>query len=171
MKSFSIVQVDYRYCNYLRKFDDKVPFNSGIKRNRPFIGVLFNVGMLEYFVPLSSPKEKHIKMKNTIDFIKISDGKLGAINFNNMIPVNKDCYIELKLFDKIKNESEYKYHHMLYLQLLWLNRNYEIIVKKAKKLYLSYKNNKLNKNIYERCCNYPLLEEKCNQYKNEEITV
>lgn len=29
-------------------------------------------------------------MKNQIDFIKIDDGKLGAINLNNMIPVNNE---------------------------------------------------------------------------------
>ncbi len=90
MKKFIIVQVDYKYCDYLRKYDKRVPYNSGIKRNRPFIGVLFMVGEIEYFTPLSSPKEKHQKMKNNIDFIKLSGGKLGAINFNNMIPVKKD---------------------------------------------------------------------------------
>ena len=71
MENFIIVQVDYEYCNYLRKFDERVPYNSGNKRNRPFIGILFNVGNIEYFTPLSSPKEKHKNMKNTIDFIKI----------------------------------------------------------------------------------------------------
>lgn len=31
-------------------------------------------------------------MKNTIDFFKIKDGELGAVNFNNMIPVNENNY-------------------------------------------------------------------------------
>lgn len=53
-------------------------------------GILFKIDTFEYFAPLSSPKLKHIKMKNTLDFLKIKNGELGAINFNNMIPVMKN---------------------------------------------------------------------------------
>ena len=38
MKSFNIVQVDYKYCDFLRKFDERVPYNYGKKELRPFIG-------------------------------------------------------------------------------------------------------------------------------------
>ena len=38
-KSFKIVKVDYKYCDYLRKFDSKVPYNAGSKELRPFLGV------------------------------------------------------------------------------------------------------------------------------------
>lgn len=37
--------------------------------------------------PLSSPKEKHKNMKNSIDFLKLDEEKQGKINFNNMIPI------------------------------------------------------------------------------------
>lgn len=40
-----------------------------------------------YFAPLSSPKPKHLKLKSKLDFLKIDNGKLGAIN--NMLPVTK----------------------------------------------------------------------------------
>ena len=56
------------------------------------VGVLFKIDSKEYFAPLSSPKPKHLKMKNYVDFFKIDNGLLGVINFNNMIPVNKDNY-------------------------------------------------------------------------------
>lgn len=46
----------------------------------------------KYFAPLSSPKPKHKRMKNMIDFFKIKDGELGAVNFNNMIPVTDKNY-------------------------------------------------------------------------------
>ena len=82
----------YNYCDYLRKFDNKVPYNAGKKELRPFIGILFLVNNCEYFAPLSSPKQKHLHMKNNIDFLKIADGKLGVINFNNMIPVSEKNY-------------------------------------------------------------------------------
>ena len=46
-KNFKIVKVDSKYCNYLRKYDDKVSYNAGIKELRPFVGVLFNVNNKE----------------------------------------------------------------------------------------------------------------------------
>ena len=52
-KSFKIVKIDSKYCDYLRKFDDKVPYNAGSKELRPFIGVLFMVEDIQYFAPLS----------------------------------------------------------------------------------------------------------------------
>ena len=46
----------------------------------------------EYFAPLSSPKVKHIHMKNNLDVIKIDGGRYGVVNFNNMIPVTSNNY-------------------------------------------------------------------------------
>ena len=40
-KKLVLVKLDSNYCDYLRNFDDKVPYNYGNKENRPFIGVLF----------------------------------------------------------------------------------------------------------------------------------
>ena len=36
-------------------------------------------------------------MKNMIDFFKIKDGELGAVNFNNIIPVTDKNYILVDL--------------------------------------------------------------------------
>lgn len=84
MKSLILVRLDSKYCDYLRQFDKKVPYNYDKKELRPFIGVLFEVNDCKYFAPLSSPKPKHKKMKATLDFLKIATGDLGAINFNNI---------------------------------------------------------------------------------------
>ena len=46
-------------------------------------------------------------------------------------------------------------------QLRWLTSNKKDIYTKSRLLYNLYKNNKLSKNIKTRCCNFPLLEEKC----------
>ena len=56
IRNFRLVKVDYKYCDYLRKFDNKVSYNAGIKELRPFIGILFVVDGIEYYAPLSSPK-------------------------------------------------------------------------------------------------------------------
>lgn len=46
-KKFKIVKVDYKYCDFLRIYDNKVPYNAGSKELRPFIGILFFVGKCE----------------------------------------------------------------------------------------------------------------------------
>ena len=162
--NLKLVKVDYEYCNFLRKFDNRVSYNEGVKELRPYVGILFEINDMEYFAPLSSPKKKHLKMKNTIDFYKIDEGKLGAINFNNMIPVNKNNYELLDLESKSNNTSEMKYKKLLLEQLDYLNENYFHVVSNSYKLYELYINNKLPANIKNRCCNFPLLETKCSEY-------
>ena len=48
-------------------------------------------------------------MKNGLDFLKLDDGKLGAINFNNMIPVTGSNYTFVDFNSKRNNVSEIKY--------------------------------------------------------------
>lgn len=63
-------------------------------------------------------------MKNTIDFFKIKDGELGAINFNNMIPVQTSNYSLVDLDKKTLTITEFKYQNLLKEQLNWLNKNF-----------------------------------------------
>lgn len=165
IRNFIIVKVDYKYCDYLRQFDNRVPYNAGSKELRPFIGILFVVNDCEYFAPLSSPKAKHLNMKNNVDLVKIDGGRLGVINFNNMIPVKTNSYELFDLNSKPNNTPELKRQILLKSQLLWLNKNITSVKGKAIKLYDKYKNNKLPERLKQRCCNFILLEEKCNEYK------
>ena len=158
-KRLKLVVIDKDYCDYLRKYDNKVPYNFAKKQNRPFVGVLFNIGKIKYFAPLSSPKPKHLKMHNNIDFLKIDKGNLGAINFNNMIPVTSTNVTLLDL-----NKQDLKYQKLLNSQLYWLNRNIDLIYMHSKFLYDAYKNKTVPKYIFKRCCNFKLLEQKCLEY-------
>ena len=63
-EKLKLVKINSEYCDYLRRFDKRVPYNFDKKINRPFVGILFKVGNCKYFALLSSPKEKHLKMKN-----------------------------------------------------------------------------------------------------------
>ena len=103
-------------------------------------------------------------MKKTIDFVKIDNGKLGAVNFNNMIPVQDNNYKMIDLNMPPQNEKEAKYKKLLKNQLLWLNKNQQSIRGKAIKLYKNHKNGNLPQRIMNRCCNFSLLEEKCGDY-------
>ena len=137
-RNFKIVKIDSKYCNYLRKYDSRVPYNSGSKELRPFIGVLFTVEKHEYYAPLSSPKPKHKTLKNTIDLIKIKNGEYGVINLNNMIPVSKNNYELFDLNKKTKNNVEKSRINLMNNQLRWLNFHKKEIYTKSKLLYNLY---------------------------------
>lgn len=168
---FEIVIIDSNYCSFLRKYDNRVCYNAGSKKLRHFIGVLFKVKNNEYYAPLSSPKPKHSELKNTLDLIKIENGKLGVINFNNMLPVTKNNYKIIDLNKKTDNISEKHRLELLNKQSRWLNSHSKEIYKKLRLLYNLYIHNKLSDKVKNRCCNFPLLEEKCKIYdiKNEAI--
>ena len=165
--NLKIVRVNSEYCDYLRNFDNKVSYNKYEKELRPFIGILFKINSCEYFAPLSSPKEKHKNMKNTVDFFKIKNGELGAVNFNNMIPVKENNYTLVDLNKETLTISELKYQKLLREQLVWLNANYIQVKNKSLKLYKLYITGKLSENIKARCCNFMVLEEKCLEYNNK----
>lgn len=65
IRNFKIVKVDYKYCDYLRKFDNKVSYNVGIKELKSFIGILFVVNDCDYYALLSIPKEKCLQFPST----------------------------------------------------------------------------------------------------------
>lgn len=87
--NFKIIKIDSDYCDYLRRFDKRVCFNAGVKDLRPFIGVLFIVEGHEYYAPLSSPKPKHKHLKNTLDLVKIDNGRLGVVNLHKNLIISK----------------------------------------------------------------------------------
>ena len=93
-KRLTLYYIDGDYIHYLRKFDSKVPYNKRAKR--PYIGIVYTYNDNDYFAPLSLPKEKHLKLKKKmIDIWKIDEGKLGIINFNNMVPCTSDVLCEV----------------------------------------------------------------------------
>lgn len=103
-------------------------------------------------------------MKPTLDFLKIDGGKLGAINFNNMLPVTDNNIIKLDLNKTCFTTSEQKYINMLKKQVYWLNRNSVKIYKRSEKIYNGYISKTLDIRISKRCCDFKLLEEKCKEY-------
>ena len=130
------------------------------------LGVLFEVNDFKYFAPLSSPKTKYLKMHDNVDFLKLKNGELGAVNFNNMLPVTLNNVIMIDLDSKANVKKEELYRKMLKEQLYFLNRRRASLYRKASNLYFNYINKKLPINIFNRCCNFPLLEEKCKEYNS-----
>ncbi len=152
--------VESKYIVYLQSFDKRVPHSSKLKSNRPFVGVILTVNNINYFAPLSSPKLKHLKMKNQKDFLKIDGGKLGAINFNNMIPIADGNYKKII----IQDIEDLQYKKLLENQLTWCNKNKELIIKKANILYKLITNSSKDNILKNRTCDFIKLEEASNNY-------
>ena len=116
-KTLKIYYLDENYINYLRRYDSKVAYNKNT--TRPYIGIVYTFHGLNYFAPLSSPKQKHLSMKEkTIDIFKIDKGKLGIVNINNMIPTPIECISEV--LPKVKDE---KYKTLIENQTTYINNH------------------------------------------------
>ncbi|MBO5004522.1 MAG: type III toxin-antitoxin system ToxN/AbiQ family toxin [Clostridia bacterium] len=162
MNKLNFYKINEKYVKYMSKFDNRISKSYDEKRRRPFIGIVLNVEGILYFAPFTSPKRKHVTMKNTIDFLKIDDGRLGAINFNNMIPIPIEECIKID----IENEQDKNYKALLHKQINWCNKreNVDIILNRAKKIYEKVLNKKLPEQVINRCCDFNMLEGKLREY-------
>lgn len=131
------------YVEYLKNFDDKVQNIKYDKSSKTYVGIVFSINKIDYYVPISSPKSKYKKMKETIDFF----------------------YDKLSNYFYFKDEkNKYKYIKLLEKEINIINLKKDDLLKRAKRLY-DIRNKFPNSNISLRCCNFKLLEEKCIEYK------
>lgn len=82
MESIKFYTVSDKYIEYLSTYAPHLFHNkkAGQAHKRAYIGVILNVNGLDYFAPLSSYKDKHKRMKETLDFIKVKKYKIQSIN-------------------------------------------------------------------------------------------
>ena len=165
--NLKIVRVNSDYCDYLRKFDNKVAYNKNEKR--PYIGVVIVGEEHYYFAPLFSPKQKHKTYKDNLTFFKIINTKtkndLGIIRFSDMVPVHQESVYLLDMKSK-----SYGYKRLLSEQYSYINKpeNKTKIMEKAEKIYSIVTKNsksKMAKFYKDLSCNFKLLEEKSAKYK------
>ncbi len=157
-QKLNFYEVDDKYIEYLSIYDAKI-MNAKIKERkfkRKYIGILFEINNVLYIAPLSSYKEKHKKMKERIDFIKIGDK--SVINLNNMFPVNEE---NINRVD-IEKEKDENYKQLLRNEYNLCVPKFSKIIKNANALYKQVV--KYNMPIKERCCNFKLLEDICINY-------
>ena len=165
---FQLYKVDMKYIRNLHNMDDKMlsVLPQAGKDNRVFIGIVVICGVHKYCIPLSSPKEKYKNMKKSMDFSKIEvNGKLlGVLNFNLMIPIEKEQLqlVDTTIFKRDRENIRY-YKKLCTLELEWCQTNNEVICNKANVLYKKYLSNEpfAGRN---RCLNFPKLEAECEKY-------
>jgi protein AbiQ len=163
--NLSFYHADPAYCDFLRKADPRVPYISGNKERRPFVGVLIQIGEMGYFAPLTSPKPKHRTMKNQLDFFKIDGGKLGAINFNNMIPIHPQCLIQVE-YELVPGDTtlDAEYKNLIKDQKSWCDANKARILKMAQNLYRAITSGTPHPRLSARCCDFPACERQYRLY-------
>ena len=162
----NLYEVNPKYIDYLiphvpHLFQNKQP---GQHNERKYIGVILNVNNMKYFAPLSSYKSKHEKMRNRLDFIKI--GNYAVININNMLPVPDGEYTYVDIH-KVKNPQ---YRKLLLSEYRIIRKLQDKISSNAATLYKFKTSNSNTTPLTKRCNDFILLEEKCRQYNQKNIT-
>ncbi len=157
MENLKLYRINNKYIRYLQGCDSRVQNNKN--QRRPYVGIVLCVSSYNYFVPMESPKANHNNVKSGIHILKLDDGKLGMLGFNNMIPVHESALIS---FD-IDQEPDERYAELLRRQISYMNKRKADIFYHASKTY--YKATKGNiKFLNEICCDFKKLENACNHY-------
>lgn len=159
--SIKLYEIDEKYIEYLlpsapHLFQNK---KDNQRNSRKYIGVILVVNGFEYFAPLSSFKEKHRRMQESLDFLKVKH--YAVINLNNMLPVPDGVctYVD------ISKESNLKYKALLLAEYRYIKSIRDKIKKNAVILYNHKKQNGNTTALSKRCNDFERLEEACRKYK------
>ena len=153
-----IYKVKSEYINYLSNYQKHIFVQTEGKDKRKYIGVVLEIGRIKYFAPLSSYKNKHKKMRECADFIKIKD--YAVINLNNMIPVPDSQILDVD----IDKEKDLSYRHLLQAESREINRQKNRIRKNSEIVYNHKKYNGNSTPLAKRTNDFNLLETLCKEY-------
>lgn len=165
--------INKEYISFLKNHDSRIPnIDYGNNGYKPFFSPLFEKDGLVYVTQVSSKKPRHLKMKESIDFVKIFDKTnkklISVINLNYMFPVPKSEIIEVK-YKNIDNfrtfsslDEKNKYINLLKYEMKVINN--KNIQAQALKVYNSVNTDSFLKN---RSLPFLLLEEKATEYSKE----
>lgn len=172
--------IDIDYIKYLNKYDSEVYLNK--KRhdyeNKPYVGIVVSDDNINYFVPLTSAKPKHLKLKNTgkdymliyemIEkseihnqdiYTELENGKIkkliSVVDFRKSIPVPENIYREIDI-------RHHKDRDLLAKEYEFCKHKKDTIMNKCKSV-IRYQ--KRTGNVLFAYCHYELLEEKMYKYK------
>lgn len=172
-----LYSISDEYINYLRKKFPRVYSNKENTRihTRKYLGVVIEINTYKYYIPLSSPKEKHdyimVEGKKTIrkDSLIVKrivsgsgDNKelKGTLQIGTMIPV-PDAAIQL--YD-IENEPDKAYKDLVTEEIIYIRKNEKNIIKSAQVLYSKRKSDEENR-VVQNCLDFKTIEIECDRWK------
>ena len=149
MAGLSFYTVDERYIDYLAPYAPHLFHNAkkGQDHSRKYIGIVLAF------------KEKHRRMKNGLDFIKVGD--YAVINLNCMFPVATDTYQRVD-FSAVQDK---RYRDLLQAEYRIIKQLEGRIRKNASTLYNHKANNGVSTPLSARCNDFPLLERACQGFR------
>ena len=171
-----ICNIDLKYTSFLSAHEPLIPLEHPGRKQRPYVGAVLQIEQQLYYIPMGSPKPKHVSLPpSLLDIYKIKNGKLGILNINNMIPIPKSIAnkILIPVNLKIQKEDSFedkRYKVLLNRQIIDLRNHESEIIRKANVLHNLYSTNKLTEKIKKRCCNFPQLERLSKFYEKEFTT-
>lgn len=162
-RNLELYHINGDYVSYLKSFDNNVQNNyDNTEHKKPYVGVVLNINSKEYFAPLTSPKAKHLKLRNsdpTTFKIKHNGKFIGSVLLNNMIPVRKEFVSKIDI-NAIQDKV---YRDLLRKDYRVLSANKDNIENKAKVLYenVTERNNPYFSKV---SCDFKKLEAACDSY-------
>lgn len=163
------------YLEYLNKIDSEVYYNPSYRKSiKPFVGIIVGIENYNYFIPISSAKEKHKRWKNVSDehfliyevidnniningdiYKYYSDGEkmyiLFILDIKKMIPVPNGCYERIE-FDEL---DDIRYKDLFEKEYAFCLKVKTKVLKKVEKLYQKQKE---TGTIRRANCNFLELE-------------
>jgi protein AbiQ len=161
MENIKFYEVNPDYIEYLIPLAPHLFHNKKATQNnsRKYIGIVLYINGFEYFAPLSSFKDKHKKMKEGLDFIKIKN--YSVINLNNMFPVPKSE----RTYVNISVERNPKYKSLLLAEYRAIKSMQEKIRKNAHSLYKIKLRDGDSTPLAKRCNDFLTLEKASQDYR------
>ena len=158
LRGLKLYEINPKYIKYLAQYQEHIFISDGNKASRKYIGIVLQINGMNYFVPLSSFKPKHKKMKESVDFIKIRD--YAVININNMVPVPEGEY---HLVD-VNGTKDMQYRYLMQAESREINRQRNRIIKNADIVYKHKLRNGDTTPLAWRTNDFKELEKRCKQY-------
>ncbi len=160
MNHIKFYHITEAYVEYLRPCAPHLFYNRQEegRRRRKYIGIVLHIHHMDYFAPLSSFKEKHAAMRDSLDLIKVKN--YAVINLNNMFPVPEGQYE----YVDIAREEDDKYRDLLRAEYRYIKKMEDKIRRSASLLYRKKVEGKKCA-VTERCIDFRKLEELCRRYR------
>ncbi len=178
--NFGIYNVDVAYLKYLYGVDSEVYYSENRYDKKPFLGITVGIGFYTYFIPFSSPKQKHLKWDNVGSahylIYEYADrnrlpGKaicrtsnkpqvmhiLAVLDIKKMIPVPDGLYLQIDI-NKIADRG---YRALLKKEDRFCQKVQLGILERVTKIY---KEQKKTGKIHKFYCNFAALEAACDSY-------
>ncbi len=160
--------VDKNYIHFLqnaeiaeRGFTCVPNMEYGKNREQKFLcGIVLNINDLNYYVPVTSYKQKQSENILIVIGDDAYDQVKGSLRFNYMIPVPDSC-IKLR---KIKKEPNEARRIFLLKQLRYIQSISGRIEKKARRTYTKVTKG-FDARLQQHACDFKFLEQKCVEYE------